>query len=104
MIKRVGQLSGEFSNSVNLITEILTQQNIAPNSFNSIRFFKLGLQTEYKNIIKFNDQEFQIGRTGKLEFDNLNIANEEMYVFNSNTNIDKAFAIIDFVYTMEQKE
>ena len=101
MIKRVGQLSGEFTGDINLIELIRQKQNIEDNNNSSVCFLKLGIQTTYKNIIKIDDKEFQIGRTGKLEFDNINIMNSEMFINPNSSQEEKSFIIIDFIYTME---
>lgn len=62
------QIRGPFSAGQDLISYIKTEYK---TNFNYIK--KIGIQTKVKNKITINNEDFEIGKTGILEFDNVQI-------------------------------
>lgn len=62
------QIRGPFSAGQDLISYIKTEYK---TNFNYIK--KIGIQTKVKNEITINNEDFEIGKTGILEFDNVQI-------------------------------
>lgn len=93
MIKKTGHISGEYYNNDNLLLSFLKDNNL---SF--VNIVKVGIQANFNDIISFNNsQEFKIGKTGKLEFDNINIDNVKEIIFMTEKE-QKSTVIIDFLY------
>ena len=62
------QIRGPFFAGQDLISYIKTEYK---TNFNYIK--KIGIQTKVKNEITINNEDFEIGKTGILEFDNVQI-------------------------------
>lgn len=62
------QIRGPFSAGQDLISYIKTEYK---TNFNYIK--RIGIQTKVKNEITINNKDFEIGKTGILEFDNVQI-------------------------------
>ena len=62
------QIRGPFSAGQDLISYIKTEYK---TNFNYIT--RIGIQTKVKNEITINNEDFEIGKTGILEFDNVQI-------------------------------
>ena len=63
-----GQVAGIFSPYHELMTNVRAQSNQK-----ALYLAKIGIQMEKANRVFLNDEEFEIGKTGKLEFDNIEI-------------------------------
>lgn len=62
------QIRGPFTAGQDLISYIKTQYG---SNFNYIK--KIGIQTKVKNEVTINNVDFEIGKTGILEFENVQI-------------------------------
>ena len=97
MAKNIGQYAGEvYPNDEEVITTFIKEASNSPY-FKSIS--KIGIQLAPSKRIFINDIEFEIGKTGKLEFDNLNIKAVIKISHEKNNNSqNKIPVIIDYVY------
>jgi hypothetical protein len=62
------QIQGPFKKNQDIVSYIKKTIN---NDFKYIK--KIGIQTETKNYVSINNKIFEIGKTGILEFDNVQI-------------------------------
>lgn len=95
MAKYVGQIAGEYFPWTELMNEVKI------NSFQKAKtIIKIGVQLEEGNIIILNNKYFQIGKTHKLEFDNVNITSIKI----GGEEREKLIPIIiDYVYIDEEE-
>ena len=96
MAKYIGQIAGLYSPGDNLMSEINSETHYIS---------KIGIQLPKDDYIIINGEYFQMGKTGKLEFENVHIKELSFVNFDSNKKIQR-YVIIDYVYEedKEQKE
>ena len=88
---RVGQVLGPFDSS-DLLAENGKISEFTPETSQPI-LSKMGIQTSPGTIIKVNDVEIKIGKTGIYELDE--VVNIKSLVFPNGADAD---TIIDFIY------
>ena len=99
MSRNVGQFAGEIDPYDDLLRTVRAN---AANTFQSIS--KIGIQLEEGKKIYIDGVEFEMGKTGILEFDNVDI-NSSIYITQGNrkTN-DKIPVIVDYIYMSREEE
>jgi hypothetical protein len=88
-----GQLSGFFDPFDDLMWKVGAQ-----SSKEIIALTKIGIQLEKANRVFLNNKEFEIGKTGKLEFDDVYITSIQLANRNNTDKTTPIFAILDYVY------
>ena len=94
MAKYIGQVAGIFSRSEDIMNTVIKNSHRKAKSI-----IKIGIQLERGKTIALNEREFQIGKTGRLEFDNVNITSIKI-----GKNISEFTPIIiDYIYIDEEE-
>ena len=89
---RIGQVIGPFTANQDLLADDGPIGAFTPQTSRPI-LYKLGIQTEEGTIIKINNIDIKIGKTGIYELDN--IVDVKKLVFPNGASED---TIVDFVY------
>ena len=89
---RIGQVIGPFDANIDLLNDNAPIGAFTPETTRPI-LYKLGIQTAEGTIVKINNVQIKIGKTGIYELDN--IVDVKTLVFPNGAD---ANTIIDFVY------
>lgn len=89
---RIGQVIGPFVKNVDLLEDNQPIGAFTPETTKPV-LYKLGIQAEQGTLIRVNNAQVKIGKTGIYELDN--VVNITELVFLTDTDSD---TIIDFVY------
>ena len=87
-----GQVSGFFSPTRDLMLAVKEQ------SKKIIALTKIGIQMEKANRIILNGKEFEIGKTGKLEFDDVYVTSIKLGNRDKEDKTSPVFVILDYIY------
>jgi hypothetical protein len=100
MAQYIGQVTGEFTVGENIV-ETLIQQN-ARRGKEVAQIVKIGIQADCEQSVYLNNTKFQIGKTGILQFSDVNITSivfdTHPYKILINDNGYFTNAIIDYIY------
>ena len=89
---RVGQVLGPFKENIDLLSSKGAISEVTPESTRPI-LIKLGIQADSGTLVKINDMQIKIGKTGIYELDEIVAVKSLVFPEGANEN-----TIVDFVY------
>ena len=89
---RVGQVLGPFEQGVDLLSSGGAISEATPESTRPV-LIKLGIQTEVGTVVRINNSEIKVGKTGIYELDEIVAVRSLIFPDGANSS-----TIVDFVY------